>query len=149
MIAERPVIERPDVRPAPTPGGGGPDPRRPMAQRGSKVLRRARRLGWWTRETVAVMTASCVVTLAALYINAYARLAADGNEVARLEGAVKVARQEREGLTARVSQLTLARSVQARATQMGMVPNTPGGMHLLPAPAPLPTPAAITETTTP
>jgi hypothetical protein len=110
-----------------------PARRAPMGRRrgGSRVVRHARDLSWRSPMTVAVLVASFCVSLASLYIAAYARVTAESLEVADLQRQVAQAQQRGEGLRAQISAVTLAPRVGAEAAAMGMEPNTPASAHLL------------------
>ena len=140
MLAERPKTITRELRPvsprSPVPPASFRvedrlEAPRPMAQRGSKVVRRARALGWRSPETVAVLVASFFVSLAALYVSAYAHIAADGMEEARLTRQLHDAAQLKETLHARISQLSLAPDVQAHALEMNMERNQSDNTQLL------------------
>lgn len=79
----------------------------------------------------AVLGASFCVSLAALYVSAYARVTAAGLEQAQLTRATRAAEVEEDNLRAEISRLTLATGVKARAEQMGMQPNTAQTTHLV------------------
>jgi hypothetical protein len=147
MIAER--SETVIRRPIPLPPLPLPLPRRPlvdapisrpMGHRGSRVVRKVRVLGWRSPETLAVLLASFLVSLAALYISAYARVAMEGFDESRLYRQIRVAKQDEDALHAQISALTLASTVQNRAVLMNMVANRPEMTELL-----SPSDPAVTE----
>ena len=111
-------------------GAEGTRPR-PMARRGSKAVRRAQDFGWKSPEAAAVLVASFVVSLACFYVAAYAKVASEGIESARIQFEIKEAAREKEALEAEISRITLPKAVQARAVQMDMVKTPPQTVRLV------------------
>ena len=139
-----PPASRPAAPPAVRPRRMGQS--RPMAQRGPFVVRRVRALGWRSPETLAVLVASFVVSLAAIYVAAYARVAADTFEASKLSRESRQADEQKDALLARLSELSLASDVQKTASQMNMVANDAQSERLLDAPratAAMPNAAAL------
>ncbi len=94
--------------------------KRPMARKGLKPVRRAQEFGWRSPEAAGVVVASIVVGLACFYVAAYARVAAEGFEAARVRGEMKDESVKKEALEAEIARLTLPATVKARAIQLGM-----------------------------
>ena len=95
----------------------------------------------------AVLVASFVVSLTALHVGEYARVAAAGFDRTSLTESCRIAEREEDELRAEISRLTLASTVKARAETAGMQPNTAQTAHLI-GPSPIlvasPPPAGIT-----
>jgi hypothetical protein len=102
-----------------------------MAQRGPRALRHARQLRWRSPETVAVLTASFLVSLLLLYVAAYARVTAEGFEAATLTRKLRAADKEQEALKVRIGELRTPEEVAKRAQVMGMVPRRPENVSLV------------------
>lgn len=112
--------------------------RRPMARKGLKPVRRAQEFGWRSPEAAGVVVASIIVGLACFYVAAYARVAAEGFEAARVRGEMKDESVKKEALEAEIARLTLPATVRARAIQLGMVQATSQTVRVV-TPAPQPT----------
>lgn len=80
---------------------------------------------------MAIMVASFVVSLACLYVNAYARVTAEGFEAARLGRQVVAAEEERLALTAQISNLNRPEVVEEAARRLGLVPSEPKTLRLI------------------
>jgi cell division protein FtsL len=103
----------------------------PMAERGSRPVRRARRLAMKSREAAAVVVAFFGVTLMCLYLAAYARVMAEGFEISEMRKAMRVEEAKSEALRAEISRLNLPESVRERAEKLGLVSGTPSSVNLV------------------
>jgi cell division protein FtsL len=81
--------------------------------------------------TLAVLVASFCVTIAAVYISAYARVAAEGMEEARLQRDIDAATVRHSELKEEESGLSLASDVEKTAQRLSMVPNDAKSEQLL------------------
>ena len=128
-------LSHPQAAPAPVVRLQSAAGARPMGQRGPLVVRRVRALGWRSPETLAVLVASFVVSLAAIYVAAYARVAAATLETANLTRESRKEEDRKDALLARLSELSLASDMQKSAVQMNMVPNDAQSERLLDTPS--------------
>lgn len=109
--------------------------RPPMAQRGSRVVRRARALGWRSPETASVLVATFVVSLLCFYVAAYARVTAEGFELSRLKRQMRASVASEDALRAEISRLTLPGAVARRAATLKLIPGTPQALKVVSPPA--------------
>jgi hypothetical protein len=95
-------------------------PRRSMADRGPRVINRARRKGWITRELTAVLLFSFFGSLACLYVTAYARVTLQGLEYAQLSEKLKAAEADTDKLQAQADATRDLHTVELEAQKMHM-----------------------------
>src|SRR5262249_55738126 len=94
-----------------------------------------------------------IVSLLCLYVSAYARVTAEGFELARLTRKVEAAAKKEQALQAAIFESTAPETIARKAQAMGLIPAT--DVNLVPPPNPVSahptdaeTPAASTEPNT-
>jgi len=102
-----------------------------MAERGPRVLRKARQLGWRTPEMAAVLAFSFFVSLALLYVTAYARVTLQGYEYAQLSDELKIVEQQADDLQAQIDQAKDRNRVEANARQLHLEMAPPESLHFI------------------
>lgn len=133
--SKRATSAMPERSPAPrrliAPGTPPQTARRSMGHRGPRVVRKAKRLGWRSPMTAAVLVGTFLVTLLSIYVSAYARVTQAGFQLSSLRRQMLKAEQEEQVLTAEVSRLKLRGTVGQHAEAIGMTLLTPGAAQVL------------------
>ena len=101
--------------------------------RGQRGVRKARKRGWRSPMTAAVLVGTFLVSLLCCYVYAYARVTAAGIELSSVRRDLQKARQEEDALRAEISRLSLPAALEHRAQGIGMVPAPPQAAKVLPA----------------
>ncbi|GEM_PF-5028315 len=106
-----------------------------MAERGPRVVRRARSLRDNNPMLVACLVASFTVTLLCLYVSAYAKVNNDRRELTSIRREMRELEVQQRLLSAEVARLKQPNTILQRASALKLVPAPPEAQHLLTTPA--------------